>query len=964
MTMLTSLKALLFPTVAPGGAQAMTLPAEGSVDFAQFLGAAQADKPASPPAADDVAAFAARTSATLVGQEYSHGGDKAMAPAGPAMPAPLVEGDAGAQPALEPMPGQGAVPAPIEAAPTASPATAQPSRVPDADGADPEVLKRPHASTDVPEGSPAVVRLPMPGQDESPAVALGRLGPSLAGPGEDVADPLQPVAHRDGPSPSPAIAAPADMGPSEPPVANLTQEGQAMAVASATPEAAMLAPMDDSVAKPVVPNEAERAETPVVPAEGGEDEQAVQPDAPKAKTRADRAEDAPISVSALAMPIPVPVSPAPVADSAPSPVAAAPVAPATSRSQPAMPSHPSPPQPDAAPVDAGVPNIATTMSPKSAGLPPQPIAAPIDPAVPMADHPVASDHAPVASSTVPVENRAVPAPPTATPSAEPQAAEISAPVDAGARSVAPADATYPPSPVPQPAKATHAVQPAPLAGVAPQIRPSVSAGAEALVTDPKLPVDQPHPAVAQTPNRSEPVTAAPTARAPVGHATAASAFDPAMAAPPMPVAREGADERAIPDTSAAPAVGSAMPRPAMMAASADGPAAPSVATRTPPSDIPPAEAPPAPALHAAGSGAAVARSAAPSVSAPATPAEASTLSAAREPPPVVAPREIVSPPLPAEPATPASAGRGAVVTGFPTTPAMAAQTAADQPAAAQDDAVVTPPDMVSDVARPMVQRVRAEAVSLLQLVRDQMIGRAPQVAEPRGDSAAAPMTDAPSATPAAAPVPASAATAPLLTPAPQATAQIAPLATPVSDLSASLGAQMVDMGVSGQWIDGLARDIAGLSANGAQGRFQINADQLGPVQVDIRQGADGVAVSLTVASEAAELALRQDSDQLKRDPAFAAGRIHDVRVERSAHVTEPARTDTASNQNGSQSDLQQQPSSGQWQAQGQGSGQSQMQGRQGRENIAHLHKNGGEPVVMDSEEAGNSARDTVRARYA
>ena len=320
--------------------------------------------------------------------------------------------------------------------------------------------------------------------------------------------------------------------------------------------------------------------------------------------------------------------------------------------------------------------------------------------------------------------------------------------------------------------------------------------------------------------------------------------------------------------------------------------------------------------------------------------------------------------MPAEPGKPASAGRGAVATGFPTTPAMAAQAAADQSAPAQDDAVVTPPDMVSDVARPMVQRVRAEAVSLLQLVRDQMIGRAPQVAEPRGDSAAAPMTDAPSAAPAAASVPASAATAPLLTPAPQATAQIAPLAMPVSDLSASLGAQMVDMGVSGQWIDGLARDIAGLSANGAQGRFQINADRLGPVQVDIRQGADGVAVSLTVASEAAELALRQDSDQLKRDPALAAGRIHDVRVERSAHITEPARADNAANQNGSQSDPQQQPSAGHWQAQGQGSGQSQMQGRQGRENIAQLHKNGDGPVVMDSEEAGNSARDTVRARYA
>ena len=41
-----------------------------------------------------------------------------------------------------------------------------------------------------------------------------------------------------------------------------------------------------------------------------------------------------------------------------------------------------------------------------------------------------------------------------------------------------------------------------------------------------------------------------------------------------------------------------------------------------------------------------------------------------------------------------------------------------------------------------------------------------------------------------------------------------------------------------------------------------------------------------------------------------------------------------------------------------------MQGRQGRENIAMLHKNGGEAVVMDSEEAGDGVRDTVRARYA
>ena len=341
------------------------------------------------------------------------------------------------------------------------------------------------------------------------------------------------------------------------------------------------------------------------------------------------------------------------------------------------------------------------------------------------------------------------------------------------------------------------------------------------------------------------------------------------------------------------------------------------------------------------------------------------------PSPIAAPREAAGARMSVETPTPETEGVLTAPANRATMQSVASQAAVVSPAIDVDEPVAAQPDRPSDAARPMVQRVRAEAVSLLQLVRDQMTGRAAAPVEARGDDQRTVANDTASvaaASPTASSTPAHAATAPLLAPAPHAVTPIAPIATPAIDLSASLGAQMVDMGVSGQWIDGLARDIAGLSANGAQGRFQINADQLGPVQVDIRQGADGAAVSLTVASEAAELALRQDSDQLKRDPAFAGARIHDVRVERTAHITEPARADSASNQNGSSSDQQQQSSANQWQAQGQGANQgaaqSQMQGRQGRENIAQLHKNGDGPVVMDSEEAGNSARDTVRARYA
>lgn len=269
-----------------------------------------------------------------------------------------------------------------------------------------------------------------------------------------------------------------------------------------------------------------------------------------------------------------------------------------------------------------------------------------------------------------------------------------------------------------------------------------------------------------------------------------------------------------------------------------------------------------------------------------------------------------------------------------------------------------------------IKPVKAEAVSLLQLVRDHMTMRGgPRAQAPSDDmaparpldpvqagpAAALPVHDGPVSLPAVAqPAPPSASTA---------------IAMPGVDLSANLGAQVVDMGVSGQWIDGLARDIAGLSANGAQGRFQINTNQLGPVQVDIRQGEDGAAVSLTVVTEAAEMALRQDSDRLKLDAGLSAVRISEVKVERAPHVAEAARSDSTGNQSGSQSQSQShsQGQSAGWQGQGMGqsSAQSHMQGRgQQRENIAFTHKGGSDPAVLNHERAGGDAGDMPRARYA
>lgn len=331
-------------------------------------------------------------------------------------------------------------------------------------------------------------------------------------------------------------------------------------------------------------------------------------------------------------------------------------------------------------------------------------------------------------------------------------------------------------------------------------------------------------------------------------------------------------------------------------------------------------------------------------------------------------------PAPTVPATPATTPAAPVpVSGAApvVTAAIAASASTDaQAAVLQPDEALAQPLVPAQVIAPTtIAKPRAEAVSLLQLVRDHMSGRLSHRSE-----VTAPASDAASDT-----VPAFAQTSandgvlpvPMLAQSSAQAPAIAAPTIPTVDLSASLGAQMVDMGVSGQWIDGLARDIAGLSANGAQGRFQINADQLGPIQVDIRQGEDGAAISLTVATEAAEQALRQEGDRLKLDAGLSAVRISEMKIER-AHVPEAARTDSGSNQPASQ-----QQSSGQGQNQGQAMGQgagqsmgqssaqSHMQGRgQPRENIAFGPKAGNDAAVLNHTDVGESAGGAVRARYA
>lgn len=272
---------------------------------------------------------------------------------------------------------------------------------------------------------------------------------------------------------------------------------------------------------------------------------------------------------------------------------------------------------------------------------------------------------------------------------------------------------------------------------------------------------------------------------------------------------------------------------------------------------------------------------------------------------------------------------------------------------------------------------KSEALSLLQLVREHFVRR-DGVSRPAESASPVPVAhgdDQVSAEQAFAEPLTIVPSSPLIASAP--TAASGPVQTPSAavDLAGTITGQVVDMGVQGQWIDGLAKDIASLSANGAQGKFQIRSDHLGAVQVEIRPGATGAVVSLTVASDAAQQALQSDGDRLIADTALSAMKITDLRIERGP-INEAPRADNAGQQqsgNNGQSQAQNQAQSGsQAMSQGQGQGLSQGTGqnRQGQhDNFSGNHKSGPDSAVLsraDSREGESTAVHSAasRARYA
>ena len=97
-----------------------------------------------------------------------------------------------------------------------------------------------------------------------------------------------------------------------------------------------------------------------------------------------------------------------------------------------------------------------------------------------------------------------------------------------------------------------------------------------------------------------------------------------------------------------------------------------------------------------------------------------------------------------------------------------------------------------------------------------------------------------------------------------------------------LGDQVIDMGVSGQCIDRMAKEIAGLAEGNGHSRFTLNPPHLGRLQIDVWQGEGSTDVRLLTETDEATRRLAEGRPALQADARMAALNLGQITVEKSS----------------------------------------------------------------------------------
>lgn len=149
-----------------------------------------------------------------------------------------------------------------------------------------------------------------------------------------------------------------------------------------------------------------------------------------------------------------------------------------------------------------------------------------------------------------------------------------------------------------------------------------------------------------------------------------------------------------------------------------------------------------------------------------------------------------------------------------------------------------------------------------------------------------------------------------------------------------LGDQVIDMGVSGQWIDRMAREIAGLADGTGHSRFTLNPPHLGRLQIDLWREEGATSIRMLTETDEAAQRLQEGRTALQGDARVAALSLASITVEKASGTFDTAPRDQGSQRQGGDlsGQMQQQQQQQQQQAEGQGQGQGQSRANNARAN--------------------------------
>lgn len=176
-----------------------------------------------------------------------------------------------------------------------------------------------------------------------------------------------------------------------------------------------------------------------------------------------------------------------------------------------------------------------------------------------------------------------------------------------------------------------------------------------------------------------------------------------------------------------------------------------------------------------------------------------------------------------------------------------------------------------------------------------------------------------------------------------------------------LGDQVIDMGVSGQWIDRMAREIAGLADGTGHSRFTLNPPHLGRLQIDLWREEGATSIRMLTETDEAAQRLQEGRTALQGDARVAALSFASITVEKASGTFDTAPRDQGGQRQGG--DLSGQMQQQQHQAEGQGQSRANNARANGSDWVSRIA--GDEPNQQDDDSSRAPSRAANgRVRFA